>query len=140
MAKVTSEEYYEKWGRRLKGATTDIQRGVERVTMAPGQKAAQKQQKMLTNLTESVNNGTWAKKVAAVDLPTWQSKMINKGIQRISSGVDGAHDKSVQFADKLLPHVDAGKQKIAGMADLSFQDNMQRMVAFSEHMHTLKGK
>jgi len=40
MARVNASEYAEKWGRRTKVATEDYRKGVERVSQAPGEKAA----------------------------------------------------------------------------------------------------
>ena len=40
MAKVTPQEFAEKWARRTQGATQDYIRGIDRVTEAPGVKAA----------------------------------------------------------------------------------------------------
>src|SRR5260221_4241696 len=93
MAKVDASAYADKWSRRLKAATPDIQAGIKRVTQAPGQKAAVQANVMLQNLSARVNDGSWAKAVGAVSLTDWQNAALNKGVQRSSAGVASAHGK-----------------------------------------------
>ena len=138
MAKVTPEEYQEKHARRLKASITDITRGVERVTKSPTAAAAEKEDKMLANLTKSVQDGKWARGLKKVSLEDWKSKMINKGVQRIAGGIDGAKDKVVEFASELLPHVDSGVSKVKGMPDLTIEDSINRASTFIRHMAGFK--
>lgn len=134
MAKVSASEFQEKHARRLKAALPDIQRGVERVTTAPGKLAAAKQAKMKANINKAIDSGKWAKKVGGVSVTDWQSKTINKGIPRIASGIDAAADKVTTFAAKLLPAVDAARAKIATMPDLTLEDNIARNNAYIREM------
>lgn len=127
MAKLTPQEFREKHARRLKGAITDIEAGVDRVTEAPGKKAAAKQEKMKQRLMESLNNGTWAKRVGAVSLEDWKSKMKNKGIGRISAGIDEAAPKVENFATQFLPFLDTVKAKVDKMPDVTLDDSINRM-------------
>ena len=83
MAKLTPREAQEKHARRLKGATEDIRRGVQKVTEAPGVKAAAKEEKMRANLLAALDSGKWKNRVAAVPLEEWKDKMLNKGVGRI---------------------------------------------------------
>jgi len=140
MARVNATQYAEKWGRNLKNSTQDIRQGVERVTTAPGAQAAKKSAKYLEGIQRAVANGTWQKNVAAVTLQDWQEKTINKGIGRISAGVDGAQTKQVAMAEKLLAAVDSVKAKVDGMADTTLDDRLNRMVAFARGMSEKKIK
>ncbi len=134
MARVTAEEYQEKHARRLKAAVPDIQKGVQKVTKNPCEAAAAKQDKMLANLTASVQSGKWAKGLKKVSLEEWRTKMLEKGTARIASGIDGAKDKVVEFAAELLPHVDAGVSKVKAMPDLTIEDSINRSATFIRHM------
>lgn len=134
MARVTPQQAREKHARNLKAASQDITNGVNAVTVAPGQQAAAKQNKMLNNLTEAVNSGKWARRVASVPLQEWQQKMLTKGLPRISSGVDAAAGKIEAFFGELLPYQDTLKQQISTMPDLTLDDNIQRMVKFVSGM------
>lgn len=138
MARVTPEEFQEKHARRLKASTPDITRGVERVTKNPCELAAAKQDKMLAKLTESVTSGKWADGLKRVTLDEWKTKMIEKGVARIGPGIDGARDKVIDFASALLPHVDAGVDKVQRMPDLTLDDSINRVGTFLRHMAEFK--
>ena len=133
MVKVTPAEYSEKWGRKLKGSTEDIRRGIERVTEAPGVKAAQKVEKMKANLLKSIEDGTWARRVSSVDLQEWKDKALKKGLGRISQGVDEAGGKMHDFASEFFPHLEEGQRKIAGMPDITLEDNINRASEMMRH-------
>ena len=124
--KLTAEEFADKHARRLKGSIDDIRSGVGKVTIAPTLQAAAKQDKMLQNLTAAVQSGKWAARLKAVDLPTWQDKILNKGLGRIASGIDGAHDKVVAFAAQLLPYEASLQDQVGKMPDLTLEDSVNR--------------
>ena len=134
MAKVTPEEFQEKQARNLKNSIPDIERGISRMTTAPGVEAGKKQDKMLANLTESVQNGKWKRGVESVSLADWQAKAVGKGIPRIAGGIDAAKDKTISFASKLLPAVDAAAAKTRNMPDRTLQDSIARMTSFVTDM------
>jgi len=138
MSKLTAAEVQEKHARRLKGATEDIRRGIDRVTENPCEKAAAKKDKMLANLTASVNSGKWEAGLKRVKLDEWKRKARDKGVNRIAAGIDDAKEKTTAFFEKLLPHVDAGQAKIKSMADITLDDNINRMTEFIRHMATFK--
>jgi len=138
MARVTAVEFQEKHARRLKAALPDMRKGVEGVTESPTKKAAAKQDKMRANIVAAIDSGKWAAGLNRVSLESWKADMIDKGVNRVSAGIDGAKDKTVAFAEKLLPHVDSGVAKIKGMSDVTLEDNITRMVEFTRHMSTFK--
>lgn len=138
MAKLTAAEFQEKHARRLKGAVEDIRRGIDRVTENPCEKAAAKQDKMLANLQASVASGKWAGGLKRVSLDEWKKKARDKGVNRIAAGIDGAADKVRAFAEDLLPHIDREKAKLAGMPDVTLEDNINRMTSFIRGMANFK--
>ena len=140
MAKLTPKEFQEKHARRLKGAVEDMRRGVENVTEAPTAKAAAKADKMRANILASIDNGKWAKGLTRVSLEEWKRKTIDKGINRVASGIDGAADKVEAFASELLPHIDAAQTKIKKMPDVTLEDNINRMTEFIRDMAKFKRK
>lgn len=117
---------------RLKGATQDIIDGVNAVTTAPGIKAAAKKQKWLNNVSAAADK--WAGNVSKVPLPEWQESMRNKGIPRISAGLDAARAKIIDFYSQLLPYQDSLKAKIDTMPDTSLDDNINRMAEYARGM------
>lgn len=135
MARVTPQEYAEKWARRLRGATEDIRRGVERVDTAPGERAAAAQDALLANFAEAVNSGMWANRVRGVSLQDWKQATINKGIQRIGQGVETAQPKMAQVASELLPAVDAAAAAARALPKVTLEDSINRMATFAREMH-----
>ena len=135
MAKLTPQEFAEKWARRLQGSTQDIRQGIERVTEAPGEKAAAAQDALLLNFTESVNSGRWAASVRNVSLADWKKAALDKGVARIPAGVEAATPKMASIAAELLPAVDAAAEAAKRMPNTTFDDRIQRMVTFAREMH-----
>lgn len=138
MAKVNPQEYAEKWGRRLKGATEDIRRGIDRVTEAPGVKAARSKDLMIQKLMEAINDGTWENQVSKVTLEEWKGKAKEKGISRIAQGVDGAETSQVAMAEKLLAAVDAAAAKANALPKGTLEDSINRMTTFVREMNKRK--
>ncbi len=138
--KLTAVEYQEKHARRLTAAVEDVRRGVDRVTENPMEKAASKQDKMLANLTKAVTDGRWAAGLKRVTLEDWKTKTRDVGANRIAAGIAAASGKVIAFAEELIPHINSGQAKLASMADITLEDNIQRMVTFTRHMATMKRK
>ncbi len=138
MAKLTSQEFREKHARRLKASTEDMRRGIDRVTENPCEKAAAKQDKMLTNLTAAVQSGKWASGLRRVSLDEWKTAARDVGVNRVAAGIDAAAQKVERFADDLLPHIDRGISALASMPDITLDDNINRMTTFTRHMATLR--
>lgn len=128
MVKVNVEQFTKKWGDRLTGATEQITNGVNNVSTAPGVMAAKKQEKMRAGINRALDSGKWAKNVAAIPLADWKNAILTKGLQRLSSGVEGAKPKVTAFAVKLLPYLDGLQKTVKAMPDLTLQDNINRMV------------
>jgi len=133
MVKMSTAEYAEKWGRKLKASTEDIRRGVERVSEAPGIKAAQKVEKMKANFLKSIEDGTWASRVASVSVQEWKDKTLKKGIGRISQGVDEAGGKMQDFASEFFPHLEEGQRIVDAMPDITLEDSIARATAMMRH-------
>ncbi len=138
MARVTAEEYAEKWARRLKQSAPDVTRGIERVSVAPGKAAAAAEALMIQRLTESVTSGLWAQRVAGVSLEEWKQAFLSKGVGRIASGVDAASAKQVVMAQKLLAAVDAAVAKVKTMPKGDIEQSIARMTTYVREMNKAK--
>ena len=138
MARLTAQEFQEKHARRLSAAVEDVRKGIDRVTVNPCEQAAAKQEKMLANLTASVNEGRWAAGLKRVSLEQWKDAAKNVGVGRIPAGINAAKGKVIAFAEQLLPHIDAGSAKLKSMPDITLEDNIQRMTTFIRHMADFK--
>ena len=138
MVKVNATEFQEKWSRRLKGSLEDIKRGVDKVTEAPGVKAAAKVEKLKTKWLAKIDDGTWAKQVAGVSLDEWKRLFKGKVSARLSSGVDGAEKKVTAFAEKLLAHEESLQGKVKRMPDLTIEDSISRATEWIRGMSKFK--
>lgn len=138
MAKLSPQEFAEKWARRLSAAAPDIQKGVQRVDQSPTEKAAGKKDKMLQNLTQAVQSGKWEAGLRRVSLNDWKAALINKGIPRITQGVQGAQSDVADFAGQLLSYQDQIKSEIERMPDLTLEDSINRMTTWVRKMSQFK--
>ena len=134
MAKLTPQEYADKWARRLSGSTEDIRRGIDRVTEAPGMAAARAKELMKQKLIQSLDDGTWESQVKGVTLEEWKKQAGGKGVERIASGVNAAKDKQVPMAEKLLAAVDASVSEANKTPRGTLEDNITRMTTFVRGM------
>ena len=134
MAKLNATEFQDKHARRLKAAVEDMRKGIDRVTESPTEKAANKQDKMLTNLTAAVQSGKWSAGLKRVSLEEWKRKARDIGVNRVAAGIDAAKEKVVAFAEELLPYIDHQKAQLASMPDVTLDDNINRMTTFIRGM------
>lgn len=134
MPNVDPSTAAKRWSSGLAGAGTKITEGIRAVTTAPGQAAARQKQAWVQNTTASVDK--WAANTAAVSLGDWQDAAISKGVPRIASGATAAEGKMAAFLTQLFPHIDSVKASLPARG--GFDQNVQRMVAFSQGMHQFK--
>ncbi len=138
MAKVTAAEFVEKWSRRTTQATEDYERGIRRVQEAPGVKAAQQADVMISNLQAAMPK--WKERVQSVSLQQWQDKAIKKGKGRIAEGVNQASAGLLPTATALLAAVDNAKAGISGMKRGNLEQNLARANEFARKMAAAKIK
>ena len=131
---LTPEEFTEKHNRRLKASTEDIRRGIDAVSVSPPSLAAAKIDKMKTHLVEKFDDGTIKRRLEAVTLEAWKKQAKDKGVNRISSGIDGAGEKVRKFASELLPKVYGLSDDIKTMPDMTIDDSIARATKFIREM------
>lgn len=137
---ISPEEFAEKHARRLKAAIPDMQAGIERVAEAPTLKAASKQEKMLANVSAAVQSGKWAAGLKRVSLDDWKKAFKEKGLQRVSAGIDGARDKVISFASQLLPYQQNLKNEVDRLPDLTLEDSINRAITWIRGMSKFQRK
>lgn len=137
---LTADQISDKWNRRMKGAITDIQSGIDTVTESPTEQAAAKQDKMISNLTKAVNEGRWANGLRKVTLAEWKMKTKEKVATRLSGGVDGAMSKRKNFDQWLVGTLNTVLPEIKGMPDMTLEDSVNRVRRLMEHMSTNRFK
>lgn len=140
MAKVTPVEFAEKWKRRMSQSTEDIRRGIDRVSEAPGVKAAAAADRMVQNLTESVTSGRWGRKVSEVSLADWKNAAKEKGLARVATGAAQAEAKMARIAAELLPAVDAAAAEANALPKGTIDDSINRAATFMRRMREFKDR
>lgn len=119
------------WASRLAAAQTEITAGVNRVTEAPGARAAAQVDVWLAKVTAS--RAKWVRNVSAVNLQQWQRAMTEKGIPRVGPGAQAAVPKMTQFFQQFLPFVEQGAETVRRMPKATIEDGIQRAVAMIRH-------
>jgi hypothetical protein len=128
--RVSPQEAATKWKERLSAATGEIERGVAKVTVAPGMAAAAQMQKYLNGVTENAQK--WRTNVSKVSLAEWQESMKNVGIPRISQGAAAKVGKVEQFQAEFQPHLEAVMKQVNSMPSTTQAQRIQRAVAMME--------
>lgn len=132
MARTTAAQWLQRWGSGLNNAGQRIKEGVAKVTVAPGQAAAAKVQKMRNGVLQAIDSGKWANNVSAVPLSTWQQAMSVKGTANIASGVTQAQQTKQGKIQQMLDDNDAALAAIASMPSDTPDQRIQRAVAFMQ--------
>lgn len=132
---LTPDQISSKWNQNMKQSIPFIQQGIDSVTESPMEKAASAKDKMLQNLTESVNNGKWEAGLRKVTLGDWKQKTKAKVAQRLAQGVDGAMNKRKAFDSWLVNKLNSVLPTISQMPDMTLQDSLNRVQAMMEAMH-----
>jgi len=128
MPRVTPEEGARKLIDRARAAAPYIADQVRKVGVAPTEQAAKKVEKMRTNFLKAVDDGKVERGLARVSLTDWQNAMINKGVPRITQGLEQAESKIVEFNRQFYPHLERVQGEIAAMPDTTLEDNIARAV------------
>ena len=132
MAK-TPADIAKKWANNISSATDSIRQGVQAVTTAPTQLAANAQDRYVQGVQRAVSSGKWQAGLQRVSLQDWQNAMINKGIPRIGAGATQAVPKFTAFMQQFMPYVQQGVQQLASMPRGSLDQNIQRAVFMMNH-------
>lgn len=127
-----------KWARNLGGATESIKAGVEAVTRSPTEAAAERADAYAQGVLKSVADGRFQAGLRRVTLADWKRAMIEKGVNRVSSGALAAQPKMQAFLVKFLPHVEAGQRMLESMPRGDLQQNIARAIKMMEHNATFR--
>lgn len=136
MAHGTASDVSQKWLTNLSNATAEMTAGVGRVQVAPGQAAAQKQQKWVNALMDPQIQAKWARNVSSVSLQAWQAAMTNYGINRVAQGAQAKQAKFTNAMNSLLPFIDQLAATVKAMPDNTPADREARMLAMVRGMRT----
>jgi hypothetical protein len=125
MPKMTAEELANKWKNRTSAATADVVAGVDRVTEAPGRKAAAQKSAWMNNTAAAADK--WERRVGSVSLEDWKAR-TKEGANRIASGVQAKAGKVAEFWREFGPFQDSVTQQVRAMPRGSLEQNLTRMI------------
>lgn len=131
---VSPQDYASRWSQGLQTSGTKITQGVNAVQVAPSVNAIKNKVKMLTNFQASVNDGTWERNTAKIDLPTWRQAMLTKGVPRIAQGAINAENKMAAFASQLIPFEQSLQSTVQAMPSTTLEENIARSGAWIRGM------
>lgn len=138
MVKLSASEIAEKWRRRAEASAPDYQKGVERVSESPTEKAAMKKEKFRTNLMKAIDEGKWEKGLKSVSLSEWKDSVAKKGVPNYATGVRASESKMESFMSELIPHQETLQSKVNAMPDITLDDNIARASEWIRGMSKFK--
>jgi len=130
MAMPTAQEAAQRWVTATSGATQRYTDGVNAVTVSPGQAAARQADLWAANVAAA--KAKFAANSARVSLDQWKTAAVNKGAQRLASGVQAAQDDYTAAMTKLLPFISSAVQGLPARGNL--EANINRMTSFVRKM------
>lgn len=129
MAMTDANSVAQKWKRNLQQATQTIKDGVTAVTKSPMEAAAAQKAAYVAGVQRAADSGKWEAGLRSVSTQSWKDAMINKGVPRISSGVEGAVTKVQSFFAQLLPYTAQVSATIRAMPKGTIEDSVARAAA-----------
>jgi hypothetical protein len=133
--KATAAAAQEAWVNGFSAAGTKYSAGINAVSVAPGQLAANQKQAYLANVQASAN--IWAAKVAAVPLQDWKTAATGVGASRLASGAQKGAPKVAAFMQSFLPQLSSIVGSLPPRG--TFDQNLARFTNYAQALHAKKG-
>ena len=122
--------------RRLQDSTTDIEAGINRVTVSPCDLAADNLDKAGDNYMKAIRSGKMERGLRAVTAAEWKKAALAK-VDRIGQGIEESRAKLEQFHKQRNAAQDAIDAKLDAMPTRTIDDNIRRMVTQVKAMSEL---
>lgn len=119
------------WARGMQGASDKISRGIDRVSEAPGAKAARKVDKYRQGVLDNVD--TWARRSAAVTLGDWQAA-AKAGVSRVAEGASRKADKYASAVTPVFQHLSTVVAQVDNMPDNTLEERIAKSAALQRGM------
>lgn len=132
--RMTGADFQQKHAKNLKAATHEITAGVNAVTEAPGKKAAARKDVWVNRMTDTTVHDRWAKNVGKVTLEDWKKDMVEKGVGRISAGLDRSANKIADFGEKLLTFQKSAKGEFDKIRPLTIDEAADKAAKWIKKM------
>ena len=138
MVKLNATEIADKWRRRAEASAPDYQKGIERVSESPMEKAVAKKEKFKANLLKAIDDGKWEKGLKSVSLGDWKSAVASKGVPNYATGIRASENKMEKFMTELIPFQESLQAEINRMPDITLSDSIARATKWIEGMAKFK--
>ena len=133
--KANASQAAEAWKAGFTGASAKYTAGINAVTTAPGQLAAQQQNLYAQRVQE--RKAYWAAKVAGVSLQDWKNQATTIGVSRLGSGAEKGAPKMAAFMTKFLPVL---SNIVDGLGPRgTFDQNLSRLTKYLTELHGQQG-
>jgi hypothetical protein len=126
-----------RWRDSAAAGQTRYTEGVQATQVDVVARAVAAQPKLLTNVTQAITSGRWARKLQERGTAGWKAATLAKATNNttgIAAGVDD-YQKAMQT---WLPIIQSASASVQSMPNASFQDSLNRMTAFATALHNAK--
>lgn len=130
--RVSAEQAAERWARGVQQGGQKMQEGIERVTQAPGQKAAAKAQKWLQATVDAAPK--WQRNVARVGLEEWKESMRTLGVSRAAAGAAAKEGKMANALQPVFSYMNGVLARVDAMPDTTLEDRIAKSAAYQREM------
>lgn len=113
------------------------QEGIQSTTVDPTALAVQAQAALLSNFTQAVQSGHWARRLQAVGAAGWKQATLAK-VGNYSTGFQAGSAKYQASMQTWLPIIQSAAAQVKSTPAVTFQDRLQRSVAFATALHNAK--
>lgn len=127
------QQIADKWAARTANAGQAYADGIRAVTESPTQKAAAAADRYAAGVQRAVSSGRFQGGLLRVSLQDWQRNAIEKGQNRLATGVNAAKGKMSQFLAEFLPHLAQLDSVLASMPRGGLEENIARANAVMRH-------
>lgn len=124
---LSAQQIADKWAARAGQAQGAYKDGINSVTTAPGQLAANNQAAMLANFNQAVTSGLWARRVAGITLEGWKQSALVKGAANYATGVAAGKPKMVAAMQYYGPVAQQVRQAVQSIPRDGGAGSMQRV-------------
>lgn len=138
MVKLSASEIADKWRRRAEASAPDYEKGIDRVSESPMEKAVAKKDKFKANLIKSIDDGKWEKGLKAVSLGDWKASVKAKGVPNYATGIRASEGKMEKFMSELIPFQESLQAEVNRMPDITLSDSIARATKWIEGMSKFK--
>lgn len=127
----------QRWKDSASLGQTRYAEGVQATQVDVVGRAIQAQPKLLTNVTQAISSGRWARRLADVGTAGWKQATLAKA-SNYATGIAAGGDKYQAAMQTWLPIITSASASVQSMPNSSFQDSLNRMTAFATLLHNAK--